>query len=704
MSKNVIKEIAIQYHKKFGFNVLPVSKKAPVMKWDHWQKQKQTLEDIKKMNWNHSTDGIGGIAGINDLRFFDIDGIINWEILDIFLSKLKLQPKYLWVAKSGSNNGAHIIFLAKDDEKLFEKLGAKKGVYKFKLRIDGYCHHTELRWSDSQTVLPPSKHPSGGTYQFLNGEPSEMPASINTETLIEFADDLLIIDKKEGKQNSDKQTADADFNPKEIKAAVDILAENLNEKCYDEWMEIGFALASLGEEGRKYFIDLSLNNKEYTDSEQEVNKKFDGFLKDYDGRTKLGTLFYHAKKYGYKPKNNEKNNKPDFFYESKKYLQENYTFIFNALKQKLFWKRNGETEFEEMHDRDLATIFIKLKSKKKINISYENLKRLLISDFVPKVDPLYTYFSNLPDWDGTDYIEMLSETVTVEKGSELNWKMCLRKWLIATVACALSDRITNHTAIILQGSQGVGKSRWISSLVPEQLKDYLFTGNITPNDKDSKLAVVKNFIINLDELETLNRDEIGFLKSLMTQKDVELRKPYGYFEERYKRRSSFIGSINKLEFLNDPTGSRRFLCFAVEKINYEHDIDMNGVYAQALYLFNKGEKYWFNKPDIEKIVENNHKFTFQPLEEQLILERYESCSKEDAEKILMSSTEIAKEIMGDKPYNNNILRQIGMALNKNGFEKESTYNGKYSVKKWMLKRIKSNNPGYYLDVCGYWHR
>ena len=82
-----------------------------------------------------------------------------------------------------------------------------------------------------------------------------------------------------------------------------------------------------------------------------------------------------------------------------------------------------------------------------------------------------------------------------------------------------------------------------------------------------------------------NRDEIGFLKSLMTQKDVELRKPYGYFEEHYKRRSSFIGSINRLEFLNDPTGSRRFLCFAVEKINYEHDIDMDGVYAQALYLF-----------------------------------------------------------------------------------------------------------------------
>src|SRR5690606_28361224 len=140
------------------------------------------------------------------------------------------------------------------------------------------------------------------------------------------------------------------------------------------------------------------------------------------------------------------------------------------------------------------------------------------------------------------------------------------------------------------------------------------------------------FIINLDEMETLNRADIGFLKSLMTQKDIELRKPYGYSEERFKRRSSFIGSINKMEFLNDPTGSRRCLCFAVEKINYEHNIDMNKVLAQALYLFNKGEKDWFDKAEIEIITQSNMKVTFQPLDEHLILGNYVFCSKEVPDK------------------------------------------------------------------------
>lgn len=269
--------------------------------------------------------------------------------------------------------------------------------------------------------------------------------------------------------------------------------------------------------------------------------------------------------------------------------------------------------------------------------------------------------------------------------------MCLKKWLIGTVACALSDKDVNQTAIILQGPQGIGKTRWINSLIPEKLDEYLFVGNITPNDKDSKLAVVKNFIINLDELETLNRDEIGFLKSLMTQKELQLRKPYGYFEEIYKRRSSFAGSINKLEFLNDPTGSRRFLCFSVTEVDYQHEINMDMVYSQVMHLYCHGDdSYWFNKAESDQITANNMKFTFQPFEEQLVLAKYEPCEKDDPDMLLMNSTEIAKEIMGDRPINNNMLRQIGMTLTKYGFEKGHVYSGSHSIKKWRLKRIRES--------------
>jgi len=685
VKKNIYKEAGLKYHRLCGFNVLPVIAKAPNMKWEKWQTEIQTEKDIEEMNWNSSCDGVGAISGINNLRIIDIDGIKDWELLDLFLLKLKLGYEYLWLCRSGSGNGAHIIFYAEDDDRLFKILGSKKGVYKFKLKTEGLCDHIEIRWSDSQTVLPPSRHPSGGIYDFIYDEPKEKPSFIKTETLIEFAEEFILLNEKETKK--EQQSNNNDYNTEDIEAAINILGKNLKENCYEEWMEIGFALASIGEDGRKYFIQLSQANEHYNDTEVGINKKFDSFLKDYDGRSTLGTLFYYAQRYGYKGTGDAK--KVSFFHQAEKHLTKKYDFIFNTLKHKLYWKRKDENEFKEMKDRDLNSIFIELKGKKKISISYENLRRLLISDFVPRIDPLEEYFKNLPEWDGVDHIGQLSKTVTVEEGSEANWKVCLRKWLIATVAGALSNTMVNHTAIILQGIQGIGKTRWIQKLVPIKLLDYFFTGNITPNDKDSKLAVVKNFIINLDEMETLNRGDIGFLKSLMTQKDLELRKPYGVFEEQFKRRSSFIGSINKMEFLNDPTGSRRFLCFAVEKINYEHNINLDKVFAQALYLFNKGEKYWFDKAEIESITQNNMKFTFQPLEEQLILEKYEPCGKDDPDKLLMNASEIAKEIYGEKPYNNNTIRQIGMALNKYGFIKGNAYNGKHSIKKWIVKKIKT---------------
>ena len=74
----------------------------------------------------------------------------------------------------------------------------------------------------------------------------------------------------------------------------------MTNHSYDEWLKLGFALASIGEDGREYFLKLSLGNPNYNDSEEAINKKFDGLLKDYNGEITLGTLFSIAGEYGYK--------------------------------------------------------------------------------------------------------------------------------------------------------------------------------------------------------------------------------------------------------------------------------------------------------------------------------------------------------------------------------------------------------------------
>jgi len=64
------------------------------------------------------------------------------------------------------------------------------------------------------------------------------------------------------------------------------------------------------------------------------------------------------------------------------------------------------------------------------------------------------------------------------------------------------------------------------------------------------------------------------------------------------------------------SGNRRFLCFNVErKIQPEHGINMDQVFAQAYWLLNKKEngesfRYWFIEEE-EEINKNNSTFIEQ---------------------------------------------------------------------------------------------
>ena len=61
---------------------------------------------------------------------------------------------------------------------------------------------------------------------------------------------------------------------------------------YADWISIGLALATLGEEGREYYHIVSRQNAKY--NEHETDKKFDGFLRSSNSIT-IGTFFHYCK-------------------------------------------------------------------------------------------------------------------------------------------------------------------------------------------------------------------------------------------------------------------------------------------------------------------------------------------------------------------------------------------------------------------------
>ena len=306
-----------------------------------------------------------------------------------------------------------------------------------------------------------------------------------------------------------------------------------------------------------------------------------------------------------------------------------------------------------------------LKGRIKTNLS--SLRNLLYSDFCELFNPFEDYFYNLPTYDEkTDYITELANTITTTK-QDL-WQQCFKKWLVAMVGCVLDEKVINHTVIVFSGKQGLGKTTWVEKLVPKPLKEYLFSGTINPNNKDTLVQLAECMLINLDELENLNRSEIGSLKEIITKTQIRMRKAYGHNNETMPRRASFAGSVNTAQFLNDSTGSRRFLCFELEGIKYQHDVDINLAFSQALFLFKSGFRFWFDQEEIKSITENNEQYQLHSPEEELLLTWFEPCEKNKANTFLNAS-QIASKLAERAKINVNdgTINKLGKALKKHNF-------------------------------------
>ena len=207
---------------------------------------------------------------------------------------------------------------------------------------------------------------------------------------------------------------------------------------------------------------------------------------------------------------------------------------------------------------------------------------------------------------GGDHIRTLASYLPAKEPEQFLYHF--RKWLVRTVKGALDENYFNKQCLVLVHSeQNSGKSTWCRFLCPPALSKY-FAEDMT-TDKDARIQLTRNFIINLDELSVLARKEINALKAYFSKTMINERLPYDRKNSNLRRTCSFIGSTNRATFLNDETGSVRWLCFELNgKIDfaYSGEVDINKVWAQAYYLAYVDEQF---NPELtlEDIVANEER-------------------------------------------------------------------------------------------------
>lgn len=241
----------------------------------------------------------------------------------------------------------------------------------------------------------------------------------------------------------------------------------------------------------------------------------------------------------------------------------------------------------------------------------------LLADSNP-YNPVVEWVSSKP-WDGVSRLTDFYGTVTVSGCNELK-ETLIKRWMISAIIGAYSPfGVSAQGVLVMQGDQGIGKTSWFKSLVPDNLgllKDGLL---LRPEDKDSVKQACSHWLVELGELDaTFRKSDIAALKSFITNNKDILRQPFSRKASEFARRTVFFGSVNPREFLHDSTGNRRYWTLEVTDLNSKHGIDMQQVWAEFHTMWKSGEVHYLLPDEEAKLNASNEDFqTVDPIEERI---------------------------------------------------------------------------------------
>lgn len=200
-------------------------------------------------------------------------------------------------------------------------------------------------------------------------------------------------------------------------------------------------------------------------------------------------------------------------------------------------------------------------------------------------------------------------------------KKLFTKWLVSAVAVAHNDNreFSTDGVLILQGPQGIGKTRFLYNLVPNKnwVTDSQF---LNPSDKDDILRVSRYWFVELGEIdETIKKEKLNRLKGFLTSKESEVRAPYAFESEVNERRTIFLGTVNDEDFLKDLTGERRFWVIALKKIK-KIEIDLYQFWGEVMHLWESGYNYHLNIVEIGQVNAAMEQFKKRTAEEQALMD------------------------------------------------------------------------------------
>ena len=201
-------------------------------------------------------------------------------------------------------------------------------------------------------------------------------------------------------------------------------------------------------------------------------------------------------------------------------------------------------------------------------------------------------------WDGVPRLDQVAVRILrVRADSEEEVALAallVRRWFICVVARPLEPGCKVDTALILQGSQGIGKSTFFRIIAGEWFSDTEMA-----LDKDAMLQLRTALIYEWSELENVtSRQSVSRVKAFLSSTEDKYRPPFGRTPVTVKRSGVIVGTTNTQDFLHDPSGSRRFWIVPVGAIDTTLLREQREqLLAEAVAEHKGGERRWLNEEE-----------------------------------------------------------------------------------------------------------
>ena len=203
--------------------------------------------------------------------------------------------------------------------------------------------------------------------------------------------------------------------------------------------------------------------------------------------------------------------------------------------------------------------------------------------------PVKKYLAGLA-WDGTPRLDTILVDYLGAADTEYT-RVITRKAFTAAVSRIMNPGCKYDTMLILIGKQGRGKSTLLIKMGGAWFSDSIksFDG------KEAMESIQGKWILEIAELDAMNRSEISAVKSFLSKTEDHFRAAYGRFSETHKRQCVFFGTTNNLNCLQDPTGGRRFWPVDIDQIPRTKDVfedldnERDQIWAEAVVRWKSGE-------------------------------------------------------------------------------------------------------------------